>query len=304
MAEATDRRTLLCVEALTAFVESGNSLLARAETESSEVPLEDFVREKIRIERPESLLGLIEAGATLFRSLSAKRKGEAEEVWRSGQQCVALQAAVEDYRQLGTQWDAFLERLDRELNPNPRTCDPDPKTRSISPETPLIDARTGECVTLRRYFGRGEKILLVLIRQFSCLLCRLHLEDLQKNQALLDARSLRVLVVSFGCQQGAHHWLQETSCPYDMLLDPQRQLYQAFGLRRSLKDVLNFSNMLRYAEYLLADMHFPKPLPSIQDDMFQLGGDFVVDQRGVVMFAHRCQSPIDRPSVSDLLATF
>ena len=51
-----------------------------------------------------------------------------------------------------------------------------------------------------------------------------------------------------------------------------RQLYQALGLRRSLKDVLNFSNMLRYAEYLLADMHFPTPLPSIQDDMFQVNG--------------------------------
>lgn len=37
-------------------------------------------------------------------------------------------------------------------------------------------------VTLEKYTGRGKKILLVLIRQFSCLLCRLHLKDLEKNQ--------------------------------------------------------------------------------------------------------------------------
>lgn len=37
-------------------------------------------------------------------------------------------------------------------------------------------------VTFEKYFGKGEKILLVLIRQFSCLLCRLHLKDLEKHQ--------------------------------------------------------------------------------------------------------------------------
>ncbi len=37
-------------------------------------------------------------------------------------------------------------------------------------------------VTLEKYLGKGKKILLVLIRQFSCLLCRLHLKDLEKNQ--------------------------------------------------------------------------------------------------------------------------
>ncbi|KAG7265835.1 hypothetical protein CRUP_010477, partial [Coryphaenoides rupestris] len=84
--------------------------------------------------------------------------------------------------------------------------------------------------------------------------------------------------------------------------EEDQRLYQALGLRKSLKDVLNFSNMLRYAEYPLAGMDFPKPLPSIQDDMFQLGGDFVVDERGEVVFSHCCQSPLDRPTVTDLLA--
>ena len=40
-------------------------------------------------------------------------------------------------------------------------------------------------VTFEKYLGKGKKILLVLIRQFSCLLCRLHLRDLQKNQVNL-----------------------------------------------------------------------------------------------------------------------
>ena len=111
---------------------------------------------------------------------------------------------------------------------------------------------------------------------------------------------MEVVVVSFGCEQGASHWLQETGCRYDMLLDPDRkvrgqphtmevqntrfivclvdkqvvcrvlQMYTAFGLQASLKKVLNFSNMLLYAEYVADDMEFPRERPSIQDDMFQV----------------------------------
>lgn len=155
--------------------------------------------------------------------------------------------------------------------------------------------------------------MLVLIRQFSCLLCRLHIKDLQKNQvnithchcsnivsdasdaldvsifaesisvrrqirikseycafislhfnsqefpvvsksgleqefsqsqthqqcrkripsnssygvalqSSLDAHSVQVVVVSFGCPEGASHWLQQTGCQYDMLLDPDRKV--------------------------------------------------------------------------------
>jgi hypothetical protein len=37
-------------------------------------------------------------------------------------------------------------------------------------------------LTLGKYLGRGEKVLLVLIRQFSCLLCRIHLKDLEAHK--------------------------------------------------------------------------------------------------------------------------
>lgn len=47
-------------------------------------------------------------------------------------------------------------------------------------------------------------------------------------------------------------------------------MYAAFGLGASLKKVLNFRNMLLYAEYVMDNLEFPKGLPSIQDDMFQV----------------------------------
>lgn len=43
-------------------------------------------------------------------------------------------------------------------------------------------------------------------------------------QRSLDAHSTEVVVVSFGCQEGALHWLQETGCQYNTLLDPDRKV--------------------------------------------------------------------------------
>ena len=40
----------------------------------------------------------------------------------------------------------------------------------------------------------------------------------------------------------------------------------------------------------------------IQEDSGQLGGDFIVDRRGIVRLAYRSQDPTDRPPVSTPLA--
>ncbi|XP_068195543.1 peroxiredoxin-like 2C [Antennarius striatus] len=303
MADGEDSSANSYVKALTVFTENGNALLDFAEKECREGTLQDFIRQKIRIDRQQSLLGLIEAGAALYRSLSVQKKKDAEELWRKNNHSAALRVSVQEFQKLEMRWDSFLQRLDDDLEMTPNRLDGGHQSKYISAETPLINARTGERTTLKEYLGKSKKILLVLIRQFSCLLCRLHLKDLQKNQMSLDTNAIQVVVVSFGCQVGASHWLQETDCQYDMLLDSDRKLYEAFGLGASVKKVLNFSNMLLYAEYVADNMEFPRNLPSIQDDMFQLGGDFVLNKHGRVLFSYCCQSPIDRPSVDDILST-
>lgn len=44
------------------------------------------------------------------------------------------------------------------------------------------------------------------------------------RQADLEARSVRVLVVSFGSVEGAQIWLEQTGCSFEMVLDPQRKV--------------------------------------------------------------------------------
>ncbi|XP_063040283.1 uncharacterized protein LOC134435322 [Engraulis encrasicolus] len=302
MAEKTNEPHVSLINSLTKFVLTGRSLLEIAQGEVESGALQDFIRNKISIERPKSLLGLIEAGAELYRSLCVKKRKEAEALWSSKFRHAEVQEAVDSLLQLGTEWDAFLERLDLRLQLKDDTGGQTININgSLPADTAFTDARTGEAVSLGKYFGRGTKTLLVVIRQFSCLLCRLHLKEVQAHQGDLDQLSVRVVVVSFGCQEGAHHWLEETGCSYDMLLDPQRKVYAAFGFGVSLFKVLGFNNILRYSEFILDNYEFPRPLPAIQEDMFQLGGDVLLDDAGKVLYSHSCTSPLDRPGVEHIL---
>lgn len=49
------------------------------------------------------------------------------------------------------------------------------------------------------------------------------------------------------------------------------QVYTTFGFGASLLQVLSFNSMLQYSEFILSNFEFPRPLATIQDDMFQVG---------------------------------
>uniref|UniRef100_A0A8C7JZE8 Uncharacterized protein n=2 Tax=Oncorhynchus TaxID=8016 RepID=A0A8C7JZE8_ONCKI len=122
-------------------------------------------------------------------------------------------------------------------------------------------------------------------------------------QGLLDSQSARVLVVSFGCREGAQIWLDQTGCKYDMLLDPERKIYKAFGLGSSYSNVMNFDSLLQYAEYVVLGQEFPDIPPRFLEDFYQMGGDFVLDEGGTVILSHPCKNPMDRPEVAQMVAT-
>lgn len=42
---------------------------------------------------------------------------------------------------------------------------------------------------------------------------------------MLAARSLQVLVVSFGSLEGAQIWLEQTGCAFNMVLDPEKKVH-------------------------------------------------------------------------------
>ncbi|KAK6180779.1 hypothetical protein SNE40_008768 [Patella caerulea] len=120
------------------------------------------------------------------------------------------------------------------------------------------------------------------------------------QEEISNAKS-RVLLISFGVQEGAQKWLEEMNCSYDMLLDKDRKVYQAFGLKRSVFKVWSISSMTYYAQQMAEGRDLPKPYENIHDDPIQMGGDFVMDKEGKMKLIYCSATPRDRPSATMLL---
>lgn len=125
--------------------------------------------------------------------------------------------------------------------------------------------------------------------------------ELEAKQASLEARSVRVLIISFSVLEGAQIWLEQTGCKFPMLLDQQRKIYRTFGLGSSYSKVMRFGCLLTYSEYGAVDRDLPDVPPRLLEDLYQMGGDFLIDESGKVILCHPCKTPLDRPSVEDIL---
>jgi len=93
--------------------------------------------------------------------------------------------------------------------------------------------------------------------------------------------------------------LHHLELPFPLALDRNRTAYAAWGLGRTnlFGAMLSPSLNWRYFRLLLAGERFLGFAP----DMFQLGGDFVIDPSGIVAFAYRMRNNGDRASVATLV---
>ena len=115
-------------------------------------------------------------------------------------------------------------------------------------------------------------------------------------------RNIDIVVVSFAEPEKLIPYLNFHEWPFPLLADPERKLYQAFDLKS-----LSWLKVFSPATLKLYLKLFRKGL-RLQDygkeDVYQAGGDFLLDRAGNVLLAHRSEDPADRPSVARLLKAF
>ena len=102
-----------------------------------------------------------------------------------------------------------------------------------------------------------------------------------------------------GIQESGRKWLEFTEHTFPLLLDINRELYRRLGLGRSVAGVWSVAVITNYAEEKLADVPAAPRYPG--DDLHTMGGDFIVDSDGKVVYAYLSKSSQDRPDVSELL---
>lgn len=121
---------------------------------------------------------------------------------------------------------------------------------------------------------------------------------MQQRQTELAALAIDVLVVTFEIDVVASQYA--TGLPWPVLLDNARELYRAYGMsRESVWNVWGPASWWGFIKLLLRGRKLRRPT----DDVYQMGGDVLIDPEGIVRLHYVSRYPLDRPSIDALLAT-
>ncbi len=109
-----------------------------------------------------------------------------------------------------------------------------------------------------------------------------------------------VLIVCQARPEVLATFLREHPLPFPIVGDPERTAYRRFGLERT-----SWATMLRpgviwgYLRLMFRGWRPQAVRPG--EDVLQLGGDFILDREGRLVYAYRSAEPTDRPPVAGLL---
>jgi peroxiredoxin len=145
---------------------------------------------------------------------------------------------------------------------------------------------------------RGRWLLMVFHRHLAWLPCREHLSQLRQHEGEIERLSLRVVVVTFEDRPRAEHYTRETALRWPLLIDRHRVLYQAYGMGQGRWwAIWGPATWRRYVDLVVRGRRLRPPT----GDVYQLGGDVLVDPAGRVALHHVGRGPADRPAIAALL---
>ncbi|MFI6813500.1 peroxiredoxin-like family protein [Nonomuraea sp. NPDC050328] len=173
----------------------------------------------------------------------------------------------------------------------------------------------GDRVTPRRPAGlRGPVALpapgglthLQFRRYAGCPVCNVHLRTFAVRHADLTAAGLHEIAVFHSPAEDLlpHH----EALPFDVVADPGKELYEAFGVGRSVRSVLHPRAWLApvrpstYGVVMRGVFRGGRPYPRSGENVTGLPADFLLDPDGVLLAVRYGRHAADQWSVEDLLA--
>jgi len=109
-----------------------------------------------------------------------------------------------------------------------------------------------------------------------------------------------VVLVTFTGPANLDSYSRDNKLDFPILIDANRDAYRSFGLGRgSIWRIYGWRAMHRYLEIFKSDRL--KGLRRPTEDTLQLGGDFIVDPDGNLLYGFWGDGPDDRPSVDELI---
>jgi hypothetical protein len=122
---------------------------------------------------------------------------------------------------------------------------------------------------------------------------------LRERESEFGGWGLKVVVVTFAHDFLARSYVEDTGLTWPLLIDGDRQVYASYGmLTASFWDIWGPKTWLVYARELLKGRHLEKS----EDDIYQRGGDVLIDPAGTVRLHHVGAGPADRPEAGQIFS--
>ena len=129
--------------------------------------------------------------------------------------------------------------------------------------------------------------------------CQAHLGEVRTVKDHFELRQVSIVVISFAEPHRLAQYQEHHKWPFVVLADPKRTAYDAFELSRlSWLQVFSPATLKLYWRLRRQGK---KREDYGKDDIYQSGGDFLIDHDGNLLYAHRSRDPADRPTAAKLL---
>jgi peroxiredoxin len=152
---------------------------------------------------------------------------------------------------------------------------------------------------------KQQPTIFYFMRHFGCPHCRSQAIALRQQREKLSAAGLTALIIGLGSPDAAADFREEYDLPFTILCDPTKRIYARYGLLRMRPfremDPHNLRQTIKRGQEHGGNMFSGNPFKERQD-IFQLGGIFVVNQAGRADFVQRSRRMSDFPELDDILA--
>jgi alkyl hydroperoxide reductase subunit AhpC len=111
-------------------------------------------------------------------------------------------------------------------------------------------------------------------------------------------RNVKIVIITFENNFLARSYIEETSLSWPLLVDEKREVYRDYGmLSASFWDIWGPKTWWVYLREILKGQKLRKS----ESDIFQRGGDLLIDPVGIVRMHHIGTGPAGRPAVEMIL---
>lgn len=163
-----------------------------------------------------------------------------------------------------------------------------------------VQIASGAIVRLSSFWENGT-VILSFARHFGCPQCKEMIDQLVQAAPEMERAGLRLILVTQGTTEQTSEFCRQRSLNTICLADPNRLIYQAYGLGRGNLRQTFLSPSVWIANIRARRKGFHPELPPKGQDAMQLSGIFIIGSDGRIRLPYYYDTIADHPPVDLLL---